>query len=122
MGRIDSGRGYDTELGFERRQYHLAHEGRYAPGIFNTRIYRNGNENTGRLIAAAAVPPDSHGWTRTASWKARPTSSTARLPFDEKSLTGWAGQAFLSEKGGPFPVGRLPAQAAAGWAARFRRT
>ena len=59
MGRIDSGRGYDTVLGFERRQYHLAHEGRYAPGIFNTRIYRNETENTGRLIPAAAVPPDS---------------------------------------------------------------
>lgn len=59
MGRIDSGRGYDTELGFERRQYHLAHEGRYAPGILNTRIYRNENENTGRLIPDAAVPPGS---------------------------------------------------------------
>lgn len=59
MGRIDSGRGYDTDLGFDRNQFYIGHEGRYRLGILNSTLYRNENENLGRLIPSAAVPEDS---------------------------------------------------------------
>ncbi|MCC5811287.1 MAG: TonB-dependent receptor [Ectothiorhodospiraceae bacterium] len=59
MGRIDSGRGYDDELGFNRDQISLGYTGFYQLGTWNVDLYRNSTETTGRLIPSAAVPPNS---------------------------------------------------------------
>lgn len=52
LGRIDSGRGYDDELGFDRDQYTLGHVWRLDFGTLESSLMRNRTETTGRLIPA----------------------------------------------------------------------
>lgn len=52
LGRIDSGRGYDTELGFERDQWTLGHDWQLEFGRLESSLMRNRTETTGRLIPA----------------------------------------------------------------------
>lgn len=78
LGRLGTGRGYDTELGFDRDQYTLAHRWQLDSGVLESSLVRNETETTGRLI-----PSNTPGRVTDSKRELRATNTL----FDTKLVT-----------------------------------
>ncbi len=74
--------GYAPELGFDRDQFYLGHEGQFDFGVWTTTLTRNETETTGRTIPNAAASEESGRRGTPRRLEARTTVLESKLVSD----------------------------------------